>query len=222
MNKHVLITGASGMVGRSVLLECIDDKRIDRITLVLRNEINLQHPKINQIILNDFTRFDEVKLKFGRPDACFHCMGVSSVGLNENEFSKLTFDISKSLADVMFDLNPEMVICYVSGTGTDSSEKGKTMWARVKGKTENYLLKKGFSKAYMFRPGAIIPEKGIKSRTGWYNALYVILRPFFPILKQSNNITTSTLLGKAMINTLLNIDIKIYLENEDINELGKK
>lgn len=221
MNKHVLITGASGMVGRSVLLECIDDKRIDKITLVLRNEINLQHPKINQVILKDFTRFDEVKLKLGRPNACFHCMGVSSVGLNEDEFSKLTFDISKSLADVMFDLNPEMVICYVSGTGTDSSEKGKTMWARVKGKTENYLLKKGFSKAYMFRPGAIIPEKGIKSRTGWYNALYVILRPFFPILKQSNNITTSTLLGKAMINTLFKENILLLLENKDINELGK-
>jgi nucleoside-diphosphate-sugar epimerase len=220
MNKHVLITGASGMVGRSVLLECMDDKRIDKITLVLRNEINLQHPKINQIILKDFTRFDEVKLKLGRPDACFHCMGVSSVGLNEDEFSKLTFDISKSLADVMFDLNPEMVICYVSGTGTDSSEKGNTMWARVKGETENYFLKKGFSKAIMFRPGAIIPEKGIKSRTGWYNALYVVLKPFFPLMKMSKKITTSTLLGKAMINTLFINDIKIHLENEDINKLG--
>ena len=222
MNKHVLITGASGMVGKGVLLECIEDDRISKITLVLRNKIQVNSSKIEQIILKDFTVFNSIRSTLIKPDACFHCMGVSSVGLNEDEFSKLTFDISKSLADVMFDLNPEMVICYVSGTGTDSSEKGNTMWARVKGRTENYLLKKGFSKAIMFRPGAIIPEKGIKSRTGWYNALYVVLKPFFPLMKMSKKITTSTLLGKAMINTLFNNDIKVHLENKDINELGKK
>jgi hypothetical protein len=221
MHKKVVITGASGMVGSGVLLECLEDKRIDQIILVVRNKITIDHPKITQIILKDFTRFNEIKMQLGQSDACFHCMGVSSVGMNEKEFSHLTFDVTKSLADVLHQINPHQVFCYVSGTGTDSSESGSVMWARVKGKTENYILQKGFSKAHMFRPGAIIPEKGIKSRTFWYNAMYVLLRPFFPLLKKSKNITTSTLLGKAMINTLFNNNIQVILENKDINRIGK-
>ncbi|MCG8698725.1 MAG: hypothetical protein MI922_11790, partial [Bacteroidales bacterium] len=137
------------------------------------------------------------------------------------QFSQLTFDITQKLADMCYQLNPSMTFNYVSGTGTDSSEKGRVMWARVKGRTENYVLNKGFEKSYMFRPGLIIPEKGIKSRTRLYNAVYVILWLFFPILKQMKSITTTTKVGLAMINSIKEPQKKLkHLENKDINQLA--
>lgn len=153
-------------------------------------------------------------------DACFHCMGTSAVGKNEATYTKITFEYTKTLVDICYKVNPNMVFNYVSGTGTDSTEKGRSMWARVKGKTENYILAKGFKDTYMFRPGAIIPEKGIKSRTGWYNLFYVILRPFFGMMKKSKNITTTTKIGLAMINSVLNSQELKILENQEINTLA--
>jgi hypothetical protein len=147
-------------------------------------------------------------------------MGISSVGKSEEEFTEITFDLTQNLADILHELNENMVFNYVSGTNTDSTEKGKTMWARVKGKTENYLLNKGFKDAYMFRPGAIVPEKGIRSSTGWYNVVYVLLKPFSPLMKKNKYITTTTKFGRAMINSLISpIDLK-HLENIDINQLA--
>ena len=155
------------------------------------------------------------------PDACFHIMGVSAIGLSEAEYSRLTFDITKQLTDLCFDLNPAMTFIYVSGTGTDSTEKGKVMWARVKGKAENYILAKGFGKSLMFRPGLIIPEKGTKSKVTAYRISYAILRPFFPLIKKMKGITTTTKVGKAMINALkLNNDDHLIFENADINRLA--
>lgn len=222
MGLKVVITGSSGMVGRGVLLECLDSDLIETILIINRSSIELEHPKLKEVLLTDFTQIDTITGSLKDYDACFFCMGVSSVGMDEQLYHSLTFKPVQAFADVLYSLNKNMVFNYVSGTRTDSTEKGKTMWARVKGKTENYILNKGFKDAYAFRPGVIIPENGIKSKTGWYNTLYIISRPLFPLLKKSKNITTTTRLGQAMINSILSpLNLK-HIENKDINKLAKE
>lgn len=219
--SKVIITGSTGMVGKGVLLECLESSFIEKVLVINRSSLNMNHPKLAEILLADFTKVDEIKDQLTGYDACFFCMGVSSIGLDEKAYSNLTYNPVKAFADVLYQLNPGLVFNYVSGTGTDSSEKGRTMWARVKGKTENEILQKGFKDAYAFRPGMIIPEKGIQSKTGWYNAIYVVMRPFFGMMKKSKNITTTTKLGLAMINSLrFPMDNK-FLENKHINELAE-
>ena len=220
--KNVLITGSTGMVGKAVLLECLDSEKIRKVTIINRSSVGIKHPKIQELLLSDFSKIDQMRADLGHPDACYHCMGVSALGMSEENYTHITYTITKKLTDLMFELNPEMVFNYVSGIGTDSSEKGSSMWARVKGKTENYILGKGFRDAYMIRLGAILPEKGIKSKTGWYNALYVILRPVFPWIKKSDNVITTTAFGKAMINTIFFAQENKYLENKDLNKLANQ
>lgn len=222
MNKKVIITGSTGMVGKAVLLECLESREIEKVLVINRRSLNRQYPKLEEIILPDFLNIASLKNQLQNYDACFFCMGVSAVGMNEEKYTQITFNVTKAFADVLFELNPNMVFNYVSGTGTDETEKSSTMWRRVKGKTENYILNKGFNDAYAFRPGAIIPEKGIKSSTGWYNIFYVITRPIYPLLKKSKNITTTTKLGQAMINTLYHPQKLKHLENADINILAGK
>lgn len=222
MAKKIIITGSSGMVGKGVLLECLDSPFIEKVLVINRSSINMQHPKLNEILLPDFLQVETIKDQLKGYDACFYCMGVSSLGMNEETYHKITYSTAKAFVDVLFDLNPDMIFNYVSGTGTDSTEKGSTMWASVKGKTENMVLGKGFKDAYAFRPGGILPERGIKSRTGWYNAIYFITRPLFPIFRRSANFTTTTKLGKAMINTLRFPSDNKILENRDINALAEK
>ena len=210
------------MVGRSTLNECLRNEKVEHVLIVNRKRLGLVHPKLTEVIHADFMDFSPLVDQFKEYDACFHCMGVSSIGMNEALFNNLTFDITKSLADVCFAANSSMVMNYVSGTGTDSTEEGKTMWARVKGKTENYILNKGFKDAYMFRLGALLPEDGIKSSTGWYRIMYVIMAPLFPILRRMKSITVSSLFCRAMINTLLYPQPNKHLENKDINALANK
>lgn len=218
---NILLTGATGMVGKGILLECLEHPQIKSITLISRTSVGFENPKVIEILLNDFMELDTIKDQLAEIDACFHCMGVTSVNKSEEQFSQLTFDITKKLADICFQLNPRMTFNYVSGTGTDSSEKGRVMWARVKGRTENYILNSGFEKSYMFRPGLIIPEKGIKSRTPLYNSVYYILWPFFPILKRMKGITTTTKVGMAMINSVLEPQKELkHFENKDINQIA--
>ena len=215
----VLITGATGMVGRSVLLECLEDNSVEKVYLLSRRPIDIKHTKIKEGLVADFKGLTKNLFTDLEVDACFHCMGISSVGQSEAAFSKVTYESTKVLMDVMFEVNPSMVVTYVSGVGTDTSEKGKVMWARVKGKTENYILNKGFKKSYMFRPGMILPEKGIKSRTFLYQFFYVILRPFFSLFRLSKNVTTTTKLGKSMIRLVIKEYPSVYIENKDINEI---
>lgn len=203
MKINAIITGATGMVGKAVLLECLDSEQVASILVINRKSIQMSHPKLKEIIHANFNDISTIKDQLKGYNACFFCMGVSSVGMNEEKYSQITFNITAHFADVLYDLNPDMVFNYVSGAGTDSSEKGNTMWARVKGKTENYILNKGFKGAYMFRPGAIIPEKGIKSSTPLYNFFYILFRPFFPLMRKMKSITTTTKLGKAMIHTVI-------------------
>ncbi len=217
---RIIITGSTGMVGKGVLLECLDDPGVEQVLLINRNPIGLSHPKITEIIHKDFADFTAIQDQMIGFDLCCHCMGVSSAGMGEEKFTKLTYGITKALSSVLYAHNPDMVFNYVSGTGTDSTEKGRVMWARVKGKTENMVLNMGFRDAYAFRPGVILPERGIKSRTGWYNVFYFISRPFFPLLSKVKSVTTTTKLGRAMINVFRHPQSQKHFEGVAINELS--
>ncbi|GFZ78790.1 epimerase [Aquaticitalea lipolytica] len=216
---RVIITGSTGMVGKGVLLECIDDARVENILLINRSSITMSHPKIKEIIHKDFTDFSTIQNEFASYDACFHCMGVSSAGISEEVYYKLTYTISEALVNTIYDANPNMLFTYVSGAGTDSSEQSNTMWARVKGKTENMILNKGFKDAYAFRPGAILPERGVKSKTKLYNLFYSITKPIFPLLKRMKSVTTTSRIGQAMINLYNNPQSLKHLEGADINKV---
>ncbi|MDA3854323.1 MAG: NAD-dependent epimerase/dehydratase family protein [Bacteroidales bacterium] len=220
MKINTIITGTTGMVGKGVLIECLESSDVDSILIINRKSLGLSHPKLKEVLLSDFTKFDSITTELKGYNACFHCMGVSSIGKSEEEFNHFTYTMTQSLVDAIAEVNPKLVFNYVSGAGTDSSEKGRVMWARVKGKTENLIFNKGIKDAYAFRPGAIIPEKGVKSKTSWYNGAYVVLKPLFPLFKKMNSITTSSRLGQAMINSVLRPQSNKFLENPDINKLA--
>lgn len=220
--KNIIITGTTGKVGKAALLECLDSSKIASVLIINRQTLGMQHPKLKEVLLKDFSQISTIKENLKGYDACFHCMGISAIGLSEEQYAKVTFEYTKNLVDILFEVNPQMIVNSVSGKGTDSTEKGNIMWARVKGKTENYILNKGFKDAYMIRLGAILPEKGIRSKTNWYSIIYVILTPFFPLLKKSKNILTTTTFGIAMINTLFMPQENKWLENKDMNVLAKK
>ena len=218
----VIITGSTGMVGKGVLLECIDDDSIIEVLLINRSPVDMTHPKIKEIIHKDFTDFSAIQHELKNYDACYHCMGVSSAGMKEEQYVKLTYTITENLVNVLFNFNPNMTFIYVSGEGTDSTENSKTMWARVKGKTENMILNKGFKDAYAFRPGIILPERGVKSKTKLYNSLYILMRPIFPILKKMKSVTTTQNIGKAMIALIENPHNVKILTGSGINSLVEK
>lgn len=218
---NVIITGSSGMVGKAVLLECLSHEKVKRILVINRSTITLEHPKLTELLHKDFSDFSAIKNQLNGYDAVFHCMGVSSIGINQEIYTKLTFDITKNLVDNIYSLNTGAVFNYVSGQGTDSSETGRLMWANVKGKTENYVLHKGFKDAYAFRPGVILPEKGVKAKSKWVNGMYYIMKPFYPLLKKLSSVTTSSNIGLAMINSVLKPNTNKILENKDINMLAK-
>lgn len=217
----VLITGATGMVGKSVLLECIRDNRVKNIYLVNRVPVNIKSPKIIEFIVDDFLKVGDLKRKIKNCDACFHCMGITSFGQNSNYYYKVTYEMTKSLADLVYDINPNSIMTYVSGEGTSTKENSIIDWANVKGKTENYILNRGFKDAYMFRLGLLIPENGIKAKTKLYNLFYTIMTPFYPLMKLIPSITTSSKLGLAMINCVYFPENDKYLNNRKINNLSK-
>ena len=217
---NVIITGSTGMVGKGVLIQCLEDNRIKKILLVNRTSIKLNNPKIKEIICDNFLNLADYEKDFIGYDACFHCMGISVVGSSDKYYKTTTYDITKIITDLVFKGNKNAVFNYVTGEGTDSSEKGPIRWARIKGKTENYILQKGFKDSYMFRAGIIIPEKGIKSRTKIYNLFYVLMRPVYPILKLLPFITTTSKLGNAMINTLFFSYKKKIINNIHINKIS--
>ena len=211
------------MVGKGVLLECLNHDSISEVLVVGRNPLGINHPKLKELIHSDFTNFVEVKDKLLGYDACFFCLGISAAGLNEEQYKRITYDFTLALAKTLFGINPKMTFNYVSGEGTDSSEKGKMMWARVKGKTENDLLNLGFAQAFMFRPGAIIPLRGIKSRTKSYQFMYDYFLWLVKIIKliAPNSVVSTTQIGLAMINSVLNGYPEKILKPKDILKLSK-
>lgn len=219
----VIITGATGMVGKGVLLECLDSKEISEVLVIGRNSIEMEHSKLSELLHNDFSDFSSVADKLPGYDACFFCMGVSSAGMKEDAYKRITYDFTLALANVLLETNPGMTFNYVSGEGTDSSEKGRSMWARVKGKTENDLLHLGFKQAYMFRPGAIIPLRGIKSRTKSYQFIYDYFMWLVKLIKflAPKSVVNTTQIGLAMINSVTKGYEKKILRPEDIQFLAE-
>jgi hypothetical protein len=223
MKIKTILFGSTGMIGQGVLLECLKDENVDSVLVINRQSCNITNPKLKEIIHKDLFELSGLIPEMTGYNACFFCLGVSSAGLKEKEYHKITYDLTFYVAKTLVELNKEMTFCYISGAGTDSSEKGKTMWARVKGKTENALLSLPFKKAYMFRPGFIQPMNGIKSKTKLYNTLYAIFSPLYFVLKHFDNIVTNTeTFGKAMILTTLRGYEKSILENKDINKIVRE
>ena len=218
-----IITGATGMVGKGVLLECLDHEHVSEILVIGRNPVDVKHPKLRELIHKDFSDFSALSSELKEYDACFFCMGVSSVGMKETDYKHLTYDLTLALARKLVLLNPEMTFTYVSGVRTDSTEKGRIMWARVKGKTENDLLSLGFKQAFMFRPGAIIPLRGIKSRTKNYQFIYDYFTWLLKLIKaiSPNSIVTTTQIGLAMINSVLKGYPENILHPKDILQLSR-
>lgn len=223
MGYKIILTGATGMVGKGVLLECMDAPEIEQVLLVSRRTAGINHPKVNEILVQDFFDLSAIEEDFKGYDACFFCLGITSIGETEASYSRITHDLSLNFARSFIKYNENSIFCYVSGTGTDSSEKGRIMWARIKGKTENELLKMPFKKAYMFRPGYIQPLKDIKSKTKWVQAMYTLFWPVYSILKHfPGTATNTTNMGLAMINSLTSDYPKQVLGNKEINELALK
>src|SRR5271170_1359629 len=180
---NVILFGASGMVGQGVLRECLLDPDVQQILSIVRTPTSQHHAKLRELVHTDFFDYSTIEPDLTGFDACFFSLGVSSAGMAEARYKHLTYDLTLAAATTLAKLNPQMTFIYVSGAGTDSTEQGRTMWARVKGKTENDLLKLPFRAAYMFRPGIIQPLHGIKSKTRVYQAFYAAFKPIFPLVK---------------------------------------
>jgi uncharacterized protein YbjT (DUF2867 family) len=181
------------------------------------------HPKIREIVHADFTEFESIQAPFTNLDACFYCLGVTAVGLSEPQYHHLTYDLTLAAATALASASAgRLTFCYVSGEGTDSTERGRTMWARVKGKTENALLRLPFKAVFLFRPGYIQPLRGIRSKTRWYKALYDVLGPFYPVLRTlfPKYVTTTVNIGRAMIRVAVAGSSKQILLSADINQLA--
>jgi uncharacterized protein YbjT (DUF2867 family) len=217
----VVLFGATGMVGQGVLRECLLDAAVESVVAVGRNPTGQRHAKLHEIVHDDFLDFSRIASQLAGYDACFFCLGVSSLGMSEEQYRRLTYDITLAAARTLAKLNPQMVFIYVTGRGTDASERGKLMWARVKGKTENDLLKLPFKAAYMFRPAGIQPLHGIRSKTGWVQAIYVGAAPLLSLLHRlaPTYMTTTEQVGRAMIKVARDGHPKPVLESDDINRI---
>ncbi|MDF2723531.1 MAG: hypothetical protein K0Q59_3206 [Paenibacillus sp.] len=218
MGVRAIITGVTGMVGEGVMHECLNDPEVELVTVLTRKSCGITHPKLREVIHADFWNIAGLEQELRSHNACFFCLGVSSVGMSEADYTRITYDLTLHIAGLLSEWNPQMVFCYVTGSGTDSTEQGKSMWARVKGKTENDLLKLPFKQAYMFRPGYIHPTKGLTQTHKYYFALswlYPLLKPIFP-----NSLITLKQLGKAMIRAATTGYVKPIVEARDILALA--
>ena len=222
MKYNVVITGSTGMVGKGVLLECLDHKWVEKVLVVNRSSINLTHPKLRELLVSDFMDLKNIEDDLKGYDACFFSLGVSSIGISKEDYEKITYELTIHFAKRFLDKNGDSIFTYVTGAGTDSTEKGKVHWARVKGKTENRILDMPFRAAYMFRPGYIHPYRGVGSKIIWVSLLYGIFGILYQILKFFPRTATNSInMGRAMI-YCLNGDYKEkILNNKEINEVAK-
>lgn len=221
---NVLIFGATGMVGQGVLRECLLDPRVQQVTVVGRSSTGQEHEKLREIVNPNLFDLSGLAPDLAAIDACFFCLGVSAAGMREEAYAHLTYDLTLSVAEMLVRANPAMTFIYVSGTGTDSTERGRAMWARVKGRTENAIMRLPFKASYMFRPGVILPMHGIKSRTTLYRVIYSATRPIWPLLRLLGPkwVTTTERVGKAMITVAERGAPTRLLENADINAVSRE
>jgi uncharacterized protein YbjT (DUF2867 family) len=221
LHMKIILFGATGMVGQGVLRECRLDPEIKTVLVVGRTPLNQQSEKLQEIVFKDLYTLAPIEDQLRGYDACFFCLGVSSAGMKEADYQHVTYDLTLGVAQTLAKLNPEMTFIYVSGMGTDSTEKGRSMWARVKGKTENALLRLPFKTAYMFRPAFIQPMHGIKSKTKLYRILYYLISPLTAFLTGyfPKYATTTEKLGHAMIIVAKQGAPKPILESQEINAI---
>lgn len=220
MSKRIraIITGATGMVGEGVLHECLNHPLVDQVLVLNRKPCGIEHPKLVEIIHSDFFNLSPIEGHLYGYNACFFCLGVSSVGMNEEKYTRVTYDLTLNFAQTLLKLDHDMTFCYVSGAGTDSTEKGRSMWARVKGRTENALAELPFEQEFNFRPGYMHPTPGLKNTISMYKYIswmYPIVRRFFP-----NAASTLAELGQAMINAAIIGYPTQILEVKDIVNLA--
>lgn len=218
---RVIIFGASGMVGQGALRECLRDPQVSEVLSIGRSALAQQHAKLRQLTLPELSDLSAIEAQLVGYDACFFCLGVSSTGMSEARYRTLTYDLTLATARPLAQLNPTMTFIYVSGVGTDSSEQGRSMWARVKGATENALLALPFH-AVMFRPGAIVPLHGIRSRTRAYDLLYRVFKPlwFVALRLFPNQVTTTERVGLAMLAVARGETTLRVVEPAEINRLA--
>jgi len=212
------------MLGQGVLRECLLDPEVERVVSVVRRATGTQHPKLREVVHADFHDFTSIAPQLTGLDACLFTLGVTSAGMSEQEYRRVTYDITMAAATMLLRLNPQLTFVFVSGAGTDSTERGRVMWARVKGAAENALLRMPFKGAYMFRPAAIQPLHGIRSRTTSYRIAYTVMSPVLPLLRRlfPQYLTTTETLGRAMIEVAKHGAPKQVLESKEINELATK
>jgi len=218
MAIKVILTGATGMVGEGVLLECLAHPEVAEVLLVGRKAFGRVHPKLKELVVPDFLHLDGVRDQLSGYDGCFYCAGVSSVGMKEPEYTRVTYDVTLQFAEVLAGLNPGMVFDYVSGAGTDSSEKGRVMWARVKGRTENALMRLGFRRVYAFRPGYIGATEGQRNVPSYYKYFALLIPVLYRVLPTHG--CTMREVGLAMISSVLVGYPKQVLEVKDIKALA--
>lgn len=218
----VLIFGATGMVGQGVLRECLIDPDVTEVVSIARRPIGQTHPKLREIAHADMTDFSAIQSDLTGFDACFFCLGISSVGLSEADYSRITYDMPVAAARALVKASPQAVFILVSGAGADSSEQGKVMWARVKGRAENAVLKLPFRGTYVFRPGAIRPMHGITSRTVWYRMLYTLTAPLWAVLHPllPRYVTSTEQVGRAMIRVARDGAPERILDSAALNRIG--
>lgn len=214
----VLIFGATGMVGRGVLLECLHDSDVELIVTLGRTPTGIHDGKLREMVHRDLLNYTGMEASLSGFDACFFCLGIASAGMKEADYDRIAYGYTMAAAEVLSRLNPDMTFIFVSGSGTDSSEKGRVMWARIKGRTENALLNLPLQ-AYMFRPGFIEPMDGIQSKTPMYRRFYTVLGPLFPLLRRMfpNHVLSTRQLGQAMLNIARHGYPKRVLEARDIH-----
>jgi uncharacterized protein YbjT (DUF2867 family) len=215
----VILLGASGMVGQGVLIECLRDARVAQVLSLGRSGSGRDDPKLRELRHADLHDLAPVEHELRGFDACFFCLGVSSVGMSEADYTRVTHDLTLHVAQTLVRLNPGMRFIYVSGTGTDSSERGGSMWARVKGRTENALLRLPFAAVYLFRPGGIQPLHGVRAKVGWIRITYALTAPLLSLAAKHlpHAMTTSARVGRAMIEVVARGGPSRVLESADIN-----
>jgi uncharacterized protein YbjT (DUF2867 family) len=215
---NVLIFGATGMVGQGVLRECLLDPDVAAVQTVGRSATNARHPKLRDLVHQDLWNYASIETSLSNFNACFFCLGVSSGEVTAHDYQRITYDLTLAAAEVLSRLNPGMTFVYVSGAGTDNTENGRVAWARVKGRTENALLRLPFAAAYMFRPGIIQPLHGIASKTRSYRLFYAVAKPVLPLFRVflPNHIVTTEQLGRAMLTVARRGWPRAVLESRDI------
>ena len=218
----ILLFGATGMVGQGVLLEALDAADVTSVVTVGRTAPVQVDARLQSILHGDAFDYADIEPRLAPFDACFFCLGVTSAGMGEAEYSRLTYDLTIAAATTLSRLNPQMTFVYVSGAGTDSSEQGRSMWARVKGRTENALLALPFKSVYLFRPGMIQPLRGVRSKTSSYQMMYSLMRPLLPLLRSlmPSTVLTTAVVGRAMLAAARREPARKILETADINALG--